>query len=337
MSVKQKGLIGILGVCLLILTVSCSLLPKEEQNLAPPLIEPSKEEVHLFEVKRDSIMTRISGTAVFESRHPIHHRFENEGQIDMIHVTPGDIVEQGDLLIEKVQPDLELDLLKAELQVEMKREAFEQAVINAESERSIRIAEIELEIKQTELNELKQQQTDAKLTAASAGVVTFVATMKPGDSFTKEDTLVTISDPNEMKLAYQIKSSDPVEQAKVGMEVIIHYDENQYTGYVTQTPLTAPDHNQIANEYANHLYIEMDKYPTDANFGKLTQIEMILDKKENAIVIPTRGLRTYLNRPYVMILDGESRREVDVQVGLETLTSVEIIEGLEEGQQVILR
>jgi hypothetical protein len=43
-----------------------------------------------------------------------------------------------------------------------------------------------------------------------------------------------------------------------------------------------------------------------------------------------------MGRSYVQIADGERKKEVDVEVGLTTPTEVEIVKGLEEGQQVIL-
>jgi hypothetical protein len=43
-----------------------------------------------------------------------------------------------------------------------------------------------------------------------------------------------------------------------------------------------------------------------------------------------------MNRYYVQVADGDRRKEVDVEVGLMTATDVEIVKGVEEGQQVIL-
>lgn len=63
---------------------------------------------------------------------------------------------------------------------------------------------------------------------------------------------------------------------------------------------------------------------------------IVVEQRENVIVIPRKGLRTYLGRDYVQVLNGESRKEVDVEKGLVTPTEVEIRTGLKEGQNVIL-
>jgi hypothetical protein len=54
------------------------------------------------------------------------------------------------------------------------------------------------------------------------------------------------------------------------------------------------------------------------------------------LIIPRSGLRTYLGRDYVQTLDGDSRKEVDVEKGIVSSTEVEIRKGLKEGQTIIL-
>ncbi|MNP32334.1 hypothetical protein D3C76_1255080 [compost metagenome] len=53
-------------------------------------------------------------------------------------------------------------------------------------------------------------------------------------------------------------------------------------------------------------------------------------------MIPRGALRSYGGRNYVQILDGQSRKEVDVEQGIVTQTDVEIRQGLKEGQKIII-
>jgi hypothetical protein len=54
------------------------------------------------------------------------------------------------------------------------------------------------------------------------------------------------------------------------------------------------------------------------------------------LIIPRGALRNYQGRDFVLVVDGETRREVDVQRGLATQTEVEIVKGLNEGQQIVV-
>jgi hypothetical protein len=54
------------------------------------------------------------------------------------------------------------------------------------------------------------------------------------------------------------------------------------------------------------------------------------------IVLPRGAIRSYMDRYYVQIMEGDYRKEADIEVGLMTPTQVEIVRGVEEGQQVIL-
>ncbi|MNI96739.1 hypothetical protein D3C73_1552570 [compost metagenome] len=54
------------------------------------------------------------------------------------------------------------------------------------------------------------------------------------------------------------------------------------------------------------------------------------------LIIPKVGLRSYMGRDYVQVLEGESRKEIDVEKGIVSSTEVEIRKGLKEGQKVIL-
>jgi hypothetical protein len=61
-----------------------------------------------------------------------------------------------------------------------------------------------------------------------------------------------------------------------------------------------------------------------------------LARKENVLIIPRGALRNFQGRDYVLVVDGETSREVDVERGLVTPTEAEIAAGLAEGQQVVV-
>ena len=78
--------------------------------------------------------------------------------------------------------------------------------------------------------------------------------------------------------------------------------------------------------------------PQDAEIGSSVNVEIVTQQKDDTLIIPRSGLRSYLGRTFVRVLEEEKRiREIDVEQGLVTPTTVEILKGLEEGQEVILQ
>ena len=85
------------------------------------------------------------------------------------------------------------------------------------------------------------------------------------------------------------------------------------------------------------MIIELDKTPAGVTRGTLFSVSVIIKSKKNAIVIPPSTLRTIGSRTYVQVAEGDTKREVDVEVGEQTATAIEIVKGLEPGMKVVGR
>ena len=68
--------------------------------------------------------------------------------------------------------------------------------------------------------------------------------------------------------------------------------------------------------------------------GTTADITITLEKKVNTLIIPEDALSTYLGRNYVHVLDGTTRKEVDVETGIAAGNEVEITKGLTEGRRL---
>ncbi|MNW06964.1 macrolide transporter subunit MacA [compost metagenome] len=74
------------------------------------------------------------------------------------------------------------------------------------------------------------------------------------------------------------------------------------------------------------------------NRGTPLSVSVITQRKEKAITIPLAALRSYSGRNYVQVVDEQgNKKEVDVEIGQQTATDVEIIKGLTSGQKVVGR
>ena len=81
----------------------------------------------------------------------------------------------------------------------------------------------------------------------------------------------------------------------------------------------------------------MPNLPEEIQKGDSTTIYLILEKRENALVIPRSQVQRYLGREYVYLLEDGVRIERNIETGLQNATEIEVAAGLEEGELVVLR
>lgn len=321
------------------LTAGCSMLPSEEEALAPPLVKPKEEAFDVVEVARGNIQTYLKGMATFTSSktEPLFFK-ESGGRIKTVALKVGEMVEAGQTVIELDVGDLELRARLQRLSVERAEILFGQAVREGLTGNELRLREIDLDRERISLEALESQLSRSKLVSPIAGKITYLADLKPGDSVTGYQPIVTVADPYQVLLSYQAPSDADLYPVHANMEVKVTYDKQEYRGTVLQSPSSAPltlDKSE-ADRNAKLLIIGLVDPIEGVEIGDRADFEIALEKRENVIVIPRSGLRNYLGRTYVQVAEGERRKEVDVEVGLRTSIEVEITRGLEEGAQIIM-
>lgn len=336
---KRRLRFGGLGVCaaaVLVTATGCGLFPKEEKTLPPPLAKPVEIQLDTAPVKRGGIVKTVQGTGTFESTKHTYQQFtEADLRVKSVNVLSGDKVHEGQVLIQLQNHGMALNLKEQQM-------TYDQALLDyQESIKSMDIAHQHIkkeavEIARMKLDQLKQEIDSRTLKAATDGVVTFVMNLRPGDIAPAYEPVVGISDPTHLRVAVDSSNGSDV---TVGMKTEIDFNGKTYGGTVVQTPMSAPytTDKRLAAEYEKTLYIKPDKPIPDAGIGNYADIRIIVRVKKDTLIIPRSGLRIYSGREYVQILDGSSRKEIDVQVGLQTSTEVEILKGLKVGQKVILQ
>jgi macrolide-specific efflux system membrane fusion protein len=290
------------------------------------------------EVKRDTIEYAIHGTGTMESRSMTYVQVEAAGgTVDEVFVKAGDEVRAGDLLLLLEQENLDLDLLKKRLDVYKKEKALHDVRENG-NELELKIAMLELEIAREELNKLEERLNATRIYAPTDGVVVYDSRVEPGDRVSQYQVLYTIADPSDLWIAFTTPLESARREVQVGARAEVRLNDEVYIGTVVQTPASAPfvDHERLKEKYGNTIFIEVPELPKDVKLGDSADTKIVLHRKDDAIVLPSRALRQSFGRTYVQILEGEARREVDVETGLQTQSQVEIVKGLEIGQLVVM-
>ncbi|MHA6482974.1 efflux RND transporter periplasmic adaptor subunit [Paenibacillus sp. strain BS8-2] len=318
----------------------CSLLPAEEEALKPPLVKPPQENYRTVEVVKGRITQEIRGNGTLESFFTDSMQFKAGGGIvKEVLVKAGDVVKQGDPLIRLDTGDMDIELKQLELNATRSNQALKAAKQNGDSD-GLKVAQLQYDIDKLRYERMLSAFDGKLLAAEMEGQVTYVADLKEGDPVREFDTLVVVADPSQLRLAFQTDGSPDVNLVNVGAKAELTFDGNtELVGKVVQTPSSAPfTDNPVAKERnGKMIFVELEKLPQGANIGTRADVKVLLQERDDVIVIPRSGLRSYLGRTFVRILeDGDKIREVDVETGIKGSTNIEITKGLEAGMQIVL-
>jgi multidrug efflux pump subunit AcrA (membrane-fusion protein) len=337
-----KTLLPLIGICLITGTLTgCSLLPVEEAELQPPLVQPVKETLNVIEAKRSNIVKQITGVATFASDKTDYLYYKNSGgKLISINLKLGDTVKAGDVVATTETDELETKIRQQEIAIEKVKISLMQEIANkgGADDPAVRLKVLDLESAQIQMKLLQSQLTNARLVASSDGIVTYIDPIKPGDEVSAFKQLVTLSDPKQMKLVYTASSQNDLGGVEINMDVNVKIKDKMYEGKVVQTPMSVPpsDNKVVQDKNNKSLIIDVKGLPNDVTIGSQADITVVTEKRENVVVIPRAGLRNYMGRDYVQVLDGESRKEIDVEKGIVAATEVEIRKGVNDGQKIIL-
>lgn len=333
-----------------LLTSGCSLLPAEpEEEVLPSIAPPQISKKPEYEVTTATLETKVQviGKMISQQEETLYFTLDGM-RLKELNIKAGDQVEAGQTIgvldVELMQKDLrnqKLAFRKEEIAMKETLQMKDEMDPIEFEEKSIAFEE-----KKQALSDLEEQISRSVLTSPFSGTVVTLNVQK-GDLIKAYDPIAVIADTSTLVPAAKLTKD---EQAKIaaGMPVVVDINNaGQFKGTVKALPITNSDPNggggggggeQPAKERPeDFMIIDLKDLPKKITRGTPLSINIITKRKENVVVIPPSTLRTIGSRTYVQVVDADGKREVDVEVGQQTATQVEIISGLTPGQKVVGR
>ena len=230
--------------------------------------------------------------------------------------------------------------------------ATERANIRQSQVRSKDILRSQGDVAQIEnrLAEQSVQLRETRIVAPIAGEVTgkyleegeLVASATAG--FAQGAALVTIADLTKMQVRVNVNEVD-VSRLSVGLPVDIRVDGIQETTFhgrvVSLAPasLTSTQQSQSSSASGNIVRFEVKIAVTERDKrlrpGMTANVDILLNKKDNVLVLPAEALRPG-NKVVVVTGTGEKAQKTErtVTLGLKDDTRVEVLSGLKAGDKV---
>ena len=348
---KMLKIYGLVLVLLSLFALSCGA-PKKEQSPAENTFGATP--VKVAKVVRQKISEKISYTGTIEAWRKIDIIPELGGKIARISVNEGDRVAKGQLLAELETETTRLQLQQAEavlavaqasaMDAQKNKERMDRLFKeNAVSSQQVEQVQLGFEAAQAQRQQaqagvnLARHALDVSLMRAPFSGIIASKNAEVGDvinpmmgSFSPVSGVLTLVDFSKVKISLAVSQND-ILRVKKDQEArlrIAALPDREFQGRVIVV-------NQAADPTMKKFGVEIliDNPDSALRPGTFGEVLLEVSTHENALTCPQKAIT---ENKYVFLAQGRKAQKKEVVLGLQNSDSVEILSGLNEGDQVII-
>lgn len=234
------------------------------------------------------------------------------------------------------------------------RQLKENVAEQAQEEARFSSAERKFNLEKVKLVDLNKQLNAAVIRAQRPGLVVYGAAdqnsqryrgnnqeaIQEGATVRERQPILTIPDMRRMAVKVNIHES-AVQRVAVGQLVKVSVDafpDEQLTGVVTKVAVVADSANSFMNP-------DLKVYPTTIEIdgshdwlrpGMSAEVDILVDRLEDAIYVPLQAVSYYNDQRVVYVPRAGRTERREVQVGAFSESFIQITSGLSAGEQVLL-
>ena len=328
---------------------------QEEDHLSALAANNGAKSYEMIQVDRSTIQKTKVISANYEQVMTENLSFSVDGRrLAGVYVSLGDTVKKGDLLAEllceeeqdylneleyaittqemqitQLQEKKELDLAQlSRKKAELPEEEYLAKVTKIEQEYQRKTEDIEdqLYIERMQYDELYQWIEGCKIYAGLDGTVTYMGELGSEYSSWSRGKVFTVSD--DAECAFLCTEPGFVSYFSEGE----HYVFSSSTGEEFETVLTTKD------DATGLMRFELVEGRQSTVLGQRVMYSLVLEERQDVLNLPKSAVHFVDGDAYVYVFDSEGNRQAKkIEVGLQADMKVEIISGLSEGEEVILR
>lgn len=331
--------------------------------------------VQVATVKQGVISKIIPEDGLVRTREEVNITAEVAGKIEKLLVDEGKEVKSGDVIaeIEKVYPDAQVRQAEAEIKAKDKQinelkavyekawadrdrtqalakegavsqQALEQAVVTLNSaEKNYEATRLIRDGLKAALSSAKDTLTKSTVKSPIDGVVTRLQ-RKQGETVVPGTPLMRIINPKTAYIEIQITDSD-MGEVKVGQPVRITADGcpgQEFNGILNQILGEAElkgeriDVSTIGEERVFRGVVSIPEFPECLKPGMSLYADIIVESKDDVLVIPRNAVLAEGDKFYVYAVTKGRAEKKYIQVGIKESEKVEVLEGLNERETVVI-
>lgn len=319
------------------LTIVVTLLGCAKEQKDPTKTTKTDHLVEVIQVKRIQIGLSQTRSGSLRARREVKIFTQEAGRINALPKYEGDHVNKGERIAQLDDKLLRAQFnrarakrVKAEQDVNRLRKLFKRKIV---SDEEIARAETDFEVTKADEVVLRTRLAYTDIHAPIEGVVSQRLT-EPGNIVNKYTHILTLSDP--ASLITDVTVSELVlPKLAIGDLTQVRIDalgEGQFAGRIVRI---YPNLDPVTRR--GKIEVELNPVPQGAMPGQFSRVQLAI-KSDLRLMIPFSGLRRDQGGEFAFVVDEKNQvRRTPLRSGLRIAELVEVLEGLNEGQRVVIK
>ncbi len=245
---------------------------------------------------------------------------EASGMIQKLDFKDGETVQQGDVIGKIYNDSLQDDIISKEAAIESQK---------------IRVYDSEQKVKQLTITAPFDGVFSADFANSKSNVLN---SYPPGAQIEANTTLGAVASLSTMQLPIAVDELD-LTSIKVGQKAQVKVDAlsgKTFEGEVTSVSNVGTTSNGVTT-YVVVVSVK-NTSQNDLKYAMTATAEIRIQDKKNILIMPIEAVQTQRGKTYVSLkkADGTVEEQHEIQIGIKSETQVEIVSGLNEGDQVVM-
>lgn len=326
--------ISILVIALVLIKIYVFPAQKSMPAAKGPAVTPAVN-VTAIVAHYDTLGNEIFIAGTLNSNESVDLQPETQGKVTAIYFSEGQRVNQGALLVKLNDAELQASLKKTEAQIKLAAEKENRL------KKLLEISGVSREEYENALNQLQSLQADAQITQAR------IAQTEIRAPFSGIVGLKYISVGSFVNSGSKIATLEQLDQVKLDLSV-----PEKYAGLIKVGDMVKFSIDGAAGTFSGRVYAADPRIDPDTRSLKLraicsnpggvlrsgafARVELTLNNRSNAIMVPTQALVPDMKGQKLFLChNGKSEPRV-VKTGLRTADKIEITEGVQPGDSIIV-
>jgi membrane fusion protein (multidrug efflux system) len=324
------------AVLIAAIVVASNLSAGESQSAEDDKKKDAPVPVEVVEAELGEVSSYITATANLVAEHQVTVLAEAEGRVASVRVEEGDAISSGQVLAALVRDEADIAARKARLRaanaeraVTRAQETHDEGLISREEYDRLTL---EHEVAEQEVAEAEWRLSRTTIAAPFRGRVT-ERMVEPGQHVRPGDQLFTVADFDPLVARIYLPERDVLE-LEVGRQVQITLgadDAYDFSGSIRQiSPVV-----DVATGTVK-VTVEADEPPAQVRPGAFVTVSIVREHRSGTLLLPRESVIRELASAHVFVAEGDVAAKRAVDLGLEEGDRVEVVSGIEPGDQVVV-